>query len=66
MSSHIPIRVVSADQFSTYRYTDSRQRWLNAAMPYSSISGLPAKPSSRSTSSSTGRPWQSQPPLRST
>ncbi len=30
------------------------------------MSALPEKPSSFSTASSTGRPWQSQPALRST
>ena len=33
-------------------------------MPYASMSGLPVKPSSFSTASSTGRPWQSQPAIR--
>ena len=46
--------------------TDSRQRWLNSAIPYASISCFELIPSSFSTSSSTGRPWQSQPPLRGT
>ena len=36
---------------------------LNSAIPYSSISAFEEIPSSFSTSSSTGRPWQSQPRL---
>ena len=39
---------------------------MNGSMPYSSICGLPSRPSIFSTSSSTGRPWVSQPALRST
>src|SRR3954463_15311456 len=35
-------------------------------MPYRSMSGLPANPSSCSTAISTGRPWQSQPARRGT
>ena len=35
-------------------------------MPYASISGLPEMPRRFSTSISTGRPWQSHPPRRST
>jgi hypothetical protein len=56
VSSHMPMRVVRADQSSTYLCTESRHRWLNAAMPYSSICCFPEKPSSFSISSSTGRP----------
>ena len=48
---------------STWRWTFSRHLALNSAMPYASMSGLPVKPSSFSTASSTGRPWQSQPAL---
>ena len=66
MSIQTPDRSVSATQSSTYRVTDSRQRWLNSAMPKASISRLECRPSSRSTSISTGRPWLSQPPLRGT
>ncbi len=60
------MRPVNAWKSSTYRCTDSRHRRLNASMPYSSIWGLPEKPSSFSTSTSTGSPWQSQPPFRAT
>ena len=48
------------------RVTDSRHLALNSAIPYASMSCLPVKPSSFSTASSTGRPWQSQPALRAT
>ncbi len=51
-----PIRSVNRSQSSTYRSTDSRQRWLNSAIPYSSISAFEEIPSSFSISSSTGSP----------
>lgn len=60
------MRVVSSAKASVWRRTDSRHLSLNAAMPYASMSFLPLKPSSFSTASSTGRPWQSQPALRAT
>ena len=66
MSTQYPMREVISEKASTCRSTDSRQRSLNASMPYASMSGLPLKPSSRSTASSTGRPWQSHPALRGT
>ena len=43
-----------------------RYRTMNGSMPYFSICGLPSRPRIFSTSSSTGRPWVSQPALRST
>ena len=49
-----------------YFQTDSLHFLMNGSMPYSSICGLPSRPSIFSTSSSTGRPWVSQPALRST
>ncbi len=58
------MRSVSRSHSATYRRTDSRQSALNRSMPYSSIWALRLKPSSFSTWSSTGRPWQSQPPFR--
>ncbi len=60
------MRSVSSVNAPTYRFTDSRHFALNSATPYSSICGLPEMPSSFSTATSTGRPWQSQPALRST
>ena len=60
------MRSVSRCQSSRYVKTDSRHFWLNSAMPYASISSFEEIPSSCSTAISTGRPWQSQPPLRST
>ena len=60
------MRSVIASNASTWRSTDSRQRALNAAMPYASIWGLPDRPSSFSTATSTGSPWQSHPALRGT
>lgn len=60
------MRVVSSVNASVWRVTDSRHLALNSAMPYASMSFLPLKPSSFSTASSTGRPWQSQPALRPT
>ena len=39
---------------------------MKGSMPYCSIWGLPSRPRYFSTSSSTGRPWVSQPALRST
>ena len=66
MSIQQPIRSVICSQRSTWRCTDSRQRALNSAMPNASMSALPENPSSFSTASSTGSPWQSQPPFRFT
>ncbi len=60
------MRSVIASNSATWRCTDSRQRALNSAMPYASICSLPEKPSSFSTASSTGNPWQSQPARRGT
>ncbi len=60
------MRVVSSAKASVCRVTDSRHLALNSAMPYASMSCFPEKPSSFSTASSTGRPWQSQPALRAT
>ncbi len=51
---------------STCRSTLSRHLALNSATPYASMSCLPLNPSSFSTASSTGRPWQSQPARRGT
>jgi hypothetical protein len=65
-STQKPIRSVSALQSSRNSNTDSRQRWLNSAIPNSSISCFEEMPSCCSTAISTGRPWQSQPPRRST
>ncbi len=59
-----PSASVSRSNSSTWRSTLSRQRALNSATPYASMSCLPVKPSSFSTASSTGRPWQSQPARR--
>ena len=66
VSTQNPMRSVRRSHSSRYSPTEARQRALNSAMPYASISGLPEMPSCFSTSSSTGRPWQSQPALRST
>ncbi len=60
------MRVVIRSNSPTWRVTLSRQRSLKAATPYASMSCLPVKPSSFSTASSTGRPWQSQPARRGT
>ena len=65
-STQYPIRSVSRSNSPTYRFTEARQRSLNSAIPNASMSRLPVVPISFSTSSSTGRPWQSQPPLRGT
>ena len=72
---HRPVRVVEVDPHADplgqplpvvrrTACTDSRQRRLNSATPKASMSRLPVVPISFSTSSSTGRPWQSQPPFR--
>ena len=66
MSIQKPMRSVSRFHSSMYLKTDSRQRSLNSATPNRSMSALVASPSSCSISSSTGRPWQSQPALRTT
>ena len=74
---HRPVGVVQVDpvahplgqlveRVDVCAVTDSRHLALNSAMPYASMSCLPVKPSSFSTASSTGRPWQSQPALRAT
>ena len=47
-----------------YFQTLSLHFCINGSTPYSSICGLPSRPSIFSTSSSTGRPWVSQPALR--
>ena len=60
------MRSVIAFQSSTWLRTISRQRALNSAIPNFSMSAFEVKPSSASSASSTGSPWQSQPPLRST
>ncbi len=60
------MRSVIREKSATWRSTDSRQRALNAAIPKASMSLLLVKPSSFSTASSTGRPWQSQPARRGT
>ena len=65
-SSQNPIRSVSRFHSSRYANTDSRHFALNRPIPYSSISDLWRMPSASSTAISTGSPWQSQPPLRST
>ena len=49
-----------------YFHTDSLHFWMKGITPYCSICSFPSRPSSFSTSSSTGRPWVSQPALRST
>ena len=49
-----------------YLSTDWRQSSLNRATPNSSICRLPLIFRDFSTSSSTGSPWVSQPPLRAT
>jgi hypothetical protein len=61
-----PIRSVSPSNALTYRWTDSRQSRLNSATPNASMSFFPVVPISFSTSISTGKPWQSHPPFRST
>lgn len=60
------MRSVNRRNSPTYRVTDSRHRALNSSTPNFSISPLPVKPSSRSTSNSTGMPWQSHPAIRGT
>jgi hypothetical protein len=66
VSAQYPIRRDISSHASTCLSTDSRQRALNSATPYASMSRLPVRPSSFSTATSTGSPWQSQPPLRGT
>ena len=65
-STQNPIRSVRRAHSSTYRVTDSRHLALNRATPNVSMSRLLFDPISFSTSSSTGRPWQSQPAFRVT
>ena len=60
------MRSVSRSHSPTYRWTETRQRSLNSAIPKASMSRLPLVPISFSTSISTGRPWQSHPPFRGT
>ena len=60
------MRSVIAANAETLRSADSLHAALNSAMPYCSMSPLLVKPSSFSTASSTGRPWQSQPARRGT
>jgi len=57
----IPIVFITANSDDA-----SRQRALNAVIPYASISRLDVSPSSFSTATSTGSPWQSQPARRGT
>ena len=66
MSIQKPSRSVIASHSSMYLATEARQRSLKRATPNSSICFLPLMWSDFSTSSSTGSPWVSQPPFRST
>ena len=71
---HRPVRVGHVDPEADairqpFELTDVaghrfRHRRLNSAIPNASMSRFPVVPISFSTSSSTGSPWQSQPPFR--
>ena len=66
MSAQKPTRSDMRSHSPLYFQTDFLHSWMKGSMPYSSICSLPSRPSSFSTSSSTGRPWVSQPALRVT
>ena len=61
-----PTRFVAFTHSFSYLKTESLHRWLNLSIPYFSTSCLLLRPSSFSTSISTGRPCVSQPAFRCT
>ena len=60
-SIHMPRRIDCSVWTAAYVSTRCLHRLTNSAMPCVSMSRLEVKPSSRSTLTSTHRPWQSKP-----
>ena len=60
-SIHIPSRCDCSVMRAAYVRTRCLQSETNSAMPYASMSRFDVKPRSRSTLTSTHRPWQSKP-----
>ncbi len=60
-SIHMPSRCDCRVWTAEYSATRSRQAVMNLSRPYASISRLELRPSAFSTSTSTQRPWQSNP-----